>query len=1203
MLFIKGKEMPTSLTIFDIIYFMKKYSSKKMQNPVNMYQARIFALVNKREDAYCCLLKGLSKDSQVLFLLKKRLNKEFLRWTRLITSFQRLRFFQTEEMQSFLKKYLISIKEIHQTNCAWISIYCDLLWPSEIHGSAKYRKKWQHFYKDNHMEAERMWARLEKQSQSKSPFSKRQDKIARLKTKMSLVPINSAPWRAAFHNLTKMIYDMVSFQCQTSSYSINGKFQLSLSAQTIISQTKTGPAQNNASEIHTQERVMDWLKGYVPHRKGYAHVVLNKMKASLNKAYLSWNFFQGIKKIGMISIIVSGILLFNYSLTLTQWDNRLLQRAEFQIKRLFQQDPLSIAKRKKKEILLNRIINIENDHSADDIREKIGFFYESGLHTKKEGYLYFANNILEGFFLLLSDWDLNDDLKDDVLSAAQNFDPALAESLENIITLYEAPVMHEKDLRKNMLNLRGVLLQNKVMPFMFLALKNDIPYLFLFSEKIIRRYSLKDTAVQKLDLKGDYYKNRIYCFLVEGDAYPFSDRAGYFEGQFAVTFRKFSANYQWTVYHEIGHVIDFLRKRFEGKPLPKNIELHSMLSPLIWSDERKDYLAQRLVREALHGDVDNYYSQAAKGILNGLLMQLKESDPKIIDPLITNRFERDRIERIYEHLRPIDTLDLKAMVYNLYAEEEKYLSSAQAGLYAPYVSNVEEIIYGTDHPVAQQGFLLRGTSLGGLRNGPRFIRDNNSDIPFNIFAFLRSVFYVIFMGKRSFSQATQAEAFVAAIFVFILFNGLMFFLQTIAAPYRKKIFYGAPLDQLINNIYQNNPWSNGLSYGKELNERVLLKKIFQTKGDINDNLKEDVAKFKSIADENQRFLFDLCLLLAPFNPDKSFIKNKAHDLLFFLPFLGPYLGRATWIWPVQRFFHTREEYNKNLTLIAYDIKANTVITELFSKVLKLIKRYVTQSSPQPQLELKADHNFDVIKEYVTQSFAKGGLTFHTNVKFLEDRFTLFQEASQEFDRLDRYTPGDDIRRIDWRATLKSPLQEPYVRRYNYPYGIKIGLWLDMRHIHTTEGQKQWAEDFVRAMNMITEDGLLERFIFIMPNGYSHESVVNLRIYRKHDQMTEKILKKAKDCYWKLEHQALHMDIKGFNFYSLAENKKFLNIIALTDFGKGAQDIQWKRLHAKRLNIFIIGAMIDDKLHIETLLGETNKMFFVRVQENSSLRSS
>ena len=130
MLFIKGKEMPTSLTIFDIIYFMKKYSSKKMQNPVNMYQARIFALVNKREDAYCCLLKGLSKDSQVLFLLKKRLNKGFLRWIRLITSFQRLRFFQTEEMQSFLKEYLISIKEIHQTNCAWISIYFDLLRPS-----------------------------------------------------------------------------------------------------------------------------------------------------------------------------------------------------------------------------------------------------------------------------------------------------------------------------------------------------------------------------------------------------------------------------------------------------------------------------------------------------------------------------------------------------------------------------------------------------------------------------------------------------------------------------------------------------------------------------------------------------------------------------------------------------------------------------------------------------------------------------------------------------------------------------------------------------------------------------------------------------------------------------------------------------------------------------------------------------------------
>jgi hypothetical protein len=658
----------------------------------------------------------------------------------------------------------------------------------------------------------------------------------------------------------------------------------------------------------------------------------------------------------------------------------------------------------------------------------------------------------------------------------------------------------------------------------------------------------------------------------------------------------------WTVYHEVGHVVDHLRFLSEKTPYPANVELHSMLAPVMWAEDRKAYVARRLADEGEKGDEFDNYSQAAKGLLNGILIYLSERNPQIREPLISNRFEKERIRRVVELVRTMDPEDLHEAAYAFYRQPQKYLSTAEPGRYVSYLQNYREIIAGTDHSIAQRGFILGGGGLVGPRSGPRLIFDgtdeNSLGNDFHLWLFLRNAFSLIFYHSENLPQATSAESIAASVMVFILFNLAVFIVHSLAASYRKKMFYGYALDKRVDRIYDHNPWSSGISYGSEQRERKLLKRIFSSGGQLDPQLKKDIFAFKSTADKQERLVFDICLFLSPFNPRKSAVVNKAHDLLFFLPFLGPYLGRSPWLWPVQRHFHQRERYNEQIETLLSGIGKENLSPEVLPLALRdLLREFgFPISAGAGGSFLKIDDVFILLRSLVFDALLKESQVTHMNFDFIRDKMPENNEPSIEFDRIEEYMPGDDIRHIDWKATARYATAMPMVRRFSNPYGVRVALWLDMRFLREEDGRWRWATDFARSIKMFhlfRAETMCERIILIGPGGRLEEIPVFFSAERECLSLAVKIFEKIKHKYEETVSGQMALDIAGLAFYTEEENRFFLQQAGLSDFLRGgaAQEIHRTPLREKRMNIFVVGAKMSEKNLIESLAGEGNKVFY------------
>ncbi|MCD4779048.1 MAG: DUF58 domain-containing protein [Candidatus Omnitrophica bacterium] len=218
-----------------------------------------------------------------------------------------------------------------------------------------------------------------------------------------------------------------------------------------------------------------------------------------------------------------------------------------------------------------------------------------------------------------------------------------------------------------------------------------------------------------------------------------------------------------------------------------------------------------------------------------------------------------------------------------------------------------------------------------------------------------------------------------------------------------------------------------------------------------------------------------------------------------------------------------------------------------------------------------------------------------NFKFLIDHLPQFQEESQEFDRLDEYSPGDDIRRIDWKATARSVTLTPKVRKYNRPYGVKVGLVMDMRLIQKESFQHKWAQDiakFINVYNTISAGSCLDRLIFIKGDGTIHEFRVSMIMSGNTFSITEKILAKIMELWKELSAQSFVFPLNGVQFYTDKENFQYMHFINLTDFGQQAKsDVQFHRISAKRLNIFAIGVRREERHNIDMIIGQENKLFY------------
>jgi len=620
------------------------------------------------------------------------------------------------------------------------------------------------------------------------------------------------------------------------------------------------------------------------------------------------------------------------------------------------------------------------------------------------------------------------------------------------------------------------------------------------------------------------------------------------------------------------------------------------LTPVLWASDGREYVLRYLVPRALEGDALDYYVQAAKGILNGFMIYLGEQAGERDAKLISNRLEVDRIRAAERRLQGLSPEEIKDIAYTLYADPDRYLHTAYPGRYITKISDMKEIIYGAPHSVGKRGFILRGSGFGTAGRGPRFVFGGDGEMwqgSFNIWSFFSNVLGVIFGRRDRFLQASRAEAIVAAVTVFIGFNLFFLFVHALGAPYRKRLFYGRDSGLLIDAVYDRNPFSSGNSYGALVGERQLLKRILSST-QMDERLKKQVMIFKSTTDGHRRVLFDICLCLAPFNPQRALIRNKLHDLLFFLPFLGPYLGRAPWLCSVQNNFHQREAYNSAILSLVTQISAETSPEEMVRAFRKVTQSYRI-AAPQPGESAANIFGYfhdttQMIFEYLPQEKQK----YHIHVDLIKDHLPQIQTDSQEFEHLAQYTPGDDIRHIDWKATARYGRRNPLIRRYSRPFGIKLAFWLDMRQIFTERDRRRWARDFVRAVNMFNvlgSENILERLILVLPDGRLHERAVHLRTGKDTFRSAQKICGKIRDILRELGAGRALFHVDGLRFYTDNENRRFLQKVALSDFGRGIKPVQWRPAEGRRLNIMVVGCRQIEPALRRAFVQNDNRLFY------------
>lgn len=1151
-----------------------------------MHYLEVFQNVTRLEDRYRALIRGLDPDPVRVAELGEKLQAAFLRVTGEVRYLRRFAPSSHNQLVEDFKVYLNQLSEIHHRNNQWIAVYVDFCRPADDQRWTRRKNGYGPKALDGQL-AQYLWRVMEEKDAS-SGLSGREKKIARLKAALNREPLNSVRWRLCYRELSKAIYDYLIFILIEGKYDIKNLFVVTLyNALLRRSPTNTPPA----------GLIADCLRGY---RKDASVHLEHLQQTARNLLVLPYRAaVRNYQKYKLLKV-TAGVIVFLFlagGLRMTGIDARLWSGTVFAVKKMFKLDPQSLLRKEYEKFFQNQIKSFDRKAVEQKIRQNLKQFLAVEIHNSSGRYMFFAERILKDFFLGLSDREFNIHIKQEVLDAAARLDPDIARPLYHMIILYGQRVIHETPLKEEMLDLRRAFVKYNVFPFMFLILYDEAPHLFLFPEPMVFSYILSDQAMTKLGMDPDDYRPYIELpvvgFVVPGRTYPFKDREGYFEGEFAVIFDFLTDNREWTAHHEIGHVVDHIRETYEKIPAPENVELNAMMYPMIFSEGRKDYINERLVGRLRHPKIHDYYTQAAKGILNGILLYRRGDKPSVTKQLITNRFEKEKIDSIQKLVNAMTGPAIRRMTLEMFRHPQDYLYTTGPGQYLSVMTNNGEITAG-GHGIAQRGFVVGNGWGSGLNlKGPRFIRDavgknDNSDMPFDLMAFIKSVIRVAIFHREGLANASRVEAIAASVLVFILFESTVIALHFIGRPIRRRKFYGRSLPEMVDAIYHHHPWSDGLSYGLQLNERRLLKEVFAAEGEFSPSLENQVISFKATADERARMLFDIGLCLAVFNPQKALIKNKAHDLLFYLPFIGPAAARSKWLFKVQKHFHDRERYNAALVALAGNIDTRDLPSEVVSRFRAVVEEF----SPEKQRGNIAGEDEAYLKELeklIDEELHEQQRAARLKEKWIVDRRRNMTGMGSEFDRLAKYYPGDDIRRIDWQATARCAGRDIFIRKYAEPHTVNIALLMDMRFLDREKARKKWARDFARIVHALGRGQVIGQLSFILKDGSVTEFTVHIIPSMNRSRSARLIFGRIKEKYTCAQQQAGRIDFSSLNFYTQEENRRFIRQAALTDFAGERHSLRRSRISSKGMNIFVIGDTIIRHGELESMIPEGSQL--------------
>jgi len=509
------------------------------------------------------------------------------------------------------------------------------------------------------------------------------------------------------------------------------------------------------------------------------------------------------------------------------------------------------------------------------------------------------------------------------------------------------------------------------------------------------------------------------------------------------------------------------------------------------------------------------------------------------------------------------------------------------------------MIYGA-HATPRQGFILSGFGKSGSGGkGPRLIFDGHGEESFNNDegwgSFLYRVLSIMFGNSYNFGVHNNRVAVTAAILTFFLVEAMAILLHFLGTPIRRRKFYGEANKDIFSRMFTDNAWSRGETYGEHCGARQLLNRIFNDNGHYSDELKNDIEAFKATASYKERLLFNIGLAVAPVPPSRSKITNQFHLLLFYFPFWGPYAARSKWIWAKQKIFDEREVYNSQLSQMVHSITEGMMPRVLLAEFKSIQSEYAIKGQSQVKNVQVRDNAMGDLEKMVSKylkedpshiRIAWGGHSSRTS-----DQILRYVGGGMDFDRIEKYTPGEDIRHIDWSATARSVDREAMVRRRIQDDEKTISLLLDMTVISNSCNHESWAKDFTNSIKVIGQDQSCNKLIFLMPGENVEEVPIIVNSNLDYRQLGFEVMSKVTATYLRFIKEEEKCEVHGLRFYTDKENENFHRQIGLSDLLFVEKIKKIKRLKLNDHNIFMVGVDEGKRKTLSYLFGSRCRLFF------------
>lgn len=1011
-------------------------------------------------------------------------------------------------------------------------------------------------------------------------------------------------WRQLNRRLLAYAYDALSDTVNAACPRIRQLFESVLFRESAgdgpFQQPAAAPEPDPYYRRMWRKRVEDWVRGYHPASRPEQELedkVFQELRPGLSAKLMRRRMRQSLQILTVV-IAIAGAVVYLRS---ASWDNRAWDSLSQGVKKMFGLDPASVRMKEQQKFFADQIASAKKTYTEDSIRAQLRAFENLPPDTpEQEKALFLAENVLRGYILLLADWDTSKSFTDEVLKVLQDYDADIHHHVDSLTYMFASPQMTESHFQIHALLLRRAFTNKGVFPFLFLSLYKNQPYVFLYPERIIDEYYFNPEHMEELGLNVAWYSHAgnipLVAHIIEGKRYPFKDRAGYFEGQYAIVFNHIADNTRWTALHEFGHSLDQMRFQFGNVAYPLNVESHSMLMPVIFAHDPHGYIDYKLIGSVRVADPQDLYVQAAKGILNGFLLRHKETDPTLNIPLIGDDFNLRTIERVRQWIAGLSDEDLRATGKAIYRDSRTYLATAKGGTYRGHFTNAEEIVAGAHGPPTQS-FLVDEVGDGDFTSGgsTRFIRDNQQDSggPKDFWSFIKAVIYITLHPKATTNRRDSLEALVSSILIFVLVEALLMLVQWWGSPLRRRKYNGVLPKDIIRSVYDRHPWSDGRSDGEAKGERRLLEECFPAKpAALSPELTAEIASFKAAADKKRQVLFDVLLTLAPAVPQRSAVKTRRHNLLFWLPFIGPVLARWAWLMPRQRPFHQREAFNARIRDLCLSVRDDTALEVFLDRYKEIVLEYQSESVTETA-EVRDDIAFmDALDKQIHEAINAVQMRLTLRKPMVTHRAVQNYHEDVDFDRLDKYVFGDDIKRIDWRATARAVNNEPVVRKSASVYGLNVGFLMDFRDMHSHGRREQFALDFIKSLRMLGKDRNLRQLIFIMPNGEIFHRRVHIKLPVTPHARAHKLWATVRSSFEENVRRGRQLNIPGLRFYSDEENAAYRERYKLTEFPyRSTEGIVFEKLALNNLNVFLIGMEPGMRNEVPEYLPGTNQVFF------------